>query len=101
MAYYIHHLFSSIHDSPFGMLHVDINGSKIAFYNYKPIHTPKRTVFLLHGMKFSKETWKTLGTLELLREQGNKGDIGSLCNSHRSVDKFVPVISGNQHNNNG
>ena len=56
------------------MLHVDINGSKIAFFNFKPLHTPIRTVFLLHGMKFTKETWKTLGTLEMLREQGNVGE---------------------------
>jgi len=52
-----------------GPLHIDVSGSKVAYFDYSPAF-PHLTVLLLHGMRYSKENWKTLGTLDTLLQNG-------------------------------
>lgn len=69
-------------------LHIDVNGNKVAYYDYLPT-SYSLSVLLLHGMRFSKENWKTLGTLDTLLESGYRAiavDLPGYGDSEQSPD---------------
>ncbi|XP_061430268.1 putative protein-lysine deacylase ABHD14B isoform X2 [Lethenteron reissneri] len=51
--------------------HADVDGQRLFYREAVAPSVPRRfSVLLLHGMKFSSETWLTLGTLKELAEAG-------------------------------
>lgn len=59
-------------DAPYQLAAASIAGKFVHYYDTHPFDEPgqRPTVLLLHGGRFSRETWKELGTLDYLHAHG-------------------------------
>lgn len=85
---------------------LSVAGAKLHFLATGPagdLPTAGPPVLLLHGARFSSETWRELGTLELLARQGYRvwaldlpghgGSDASTLPDHQLLASLVPLIS--------
>uniref|UniRef100_A0A8D2NFW1 Abhydrolase domain containing 14B n=1 Tax=Zonotrichia albicollis TaxID=44394 RepID=A0A8D2NFW1_ZONAL len=82
---------------------VTVQGQSLFYRRAEPAQAvPRLTVLLLHGIRFSSETWLQLGTLATLAENGYRAvpyQAGATCISHdsglgRSKDAVAPAPVG-------
>uniref|UniRef100_A0A8C5J892 Abhydrolase domain containing 14B n=1 Tax=Junco hyemalis TaxID=40217 RepID=A0A8C5J892_JUNHY len=82
---------------------VTVQGQSLFYRRAEPAQAvPRLTVLLLHGIRFSSETWLQVGTLVTLAENGYRAvpyQAGATCVSHdsglgRSKDAVAPAPVG-------
>lgn len=67
---------------------LELSGSRLHFLSVGEAEAP--TVLLLHGGRFSAETWRELGTLDLLAREGYRALALDLPGRGRSEDSDTP-----------
>lgn len=74
---------------------VDVDGQPLFYRKAEPSQqNPRFSVLLLHGIRFSSETWLTLGTLEKLAEAGYQAVAVDLPGLGKSKDFKGPAPIG-------
>ncbi|XP_064579911.1 putative protein-lysine deacylase ABHD14B isoform X1 [Zonotrichia leucophrys gambelii] len=74
---------------------VTVQGQSLFYRRAEPAQAvPRLTVLLLHGIRFSSETWLQLGTLATLAENGYRAVAIDLPGLGRSKDAVAPAPVG-------
>uniref|UniRef100_UPI00398F73A3 putative protein-lysine deacylase ABHD14B isoform X2 n=1 Tax=Pristiophorus japonicus TaxID=55135 RepID=UPI00398F73A3 len=74
---------------------VELEGQELFYRRAEPTEQPPiLSVLLLHGIRFSSETWQTLGTLEKLAEAGYQAVAIDLPGLGKSKEYTAPASVG-------